>query len=79
MARTGNPNSATSQFFIDVVDNPFLDAANSQDGNGCAVFGKVVAGMDVVDKIGTVPTGSKGGNENVPVQTVVINHATIER
>ena len=79
MARTGNPNSATSQFFINVVDNPFLDAANSQDGNGYAVFGKVVAGMDVVDKIRTVPTGAKGGNENVPVQAVVINHATIEK
>ena len=51
MARTNDPNSATSQFFINVQDNPRLDAANARDGNGYAVFGKVISGMDVVDKI----------------------------
>jgi cyclophilin family peptidyl-prolyl cis-trans isomerase len=56
----GDPNSATAQFFINVKDNPFLDQANSRDGNGYAVFGKVVAGMDVVDKIKAVPTGNRG-------------------
>ncbi|HEY6355728.1 MAG TPA: peptidylprolyl isomerase, partial [Burkholderiaceae bacterium] len=51
MARTSVPDSASSQFFINVIDNPRLDAANASDGNGYAVFGKVVLGMDVVDKI----------------------------
>ena len=55
MARTGDPNSATSQFFINVKDNDFLNAAQSRDGNGYAVFGKVVGGMDVVDKIRVAP------------------------
>lgn len=79
MARTGNPDSATAQFFINTVDNPFLDAANSRDGNGYAVFGKVVSGMDVVEKIKAVPTGSKGMFENVPTEPVIINKATIEK
>lgn len=80
MARTAVPNSATSQFFINVRDNPFLDAANSRDGNGYAVFGRIVEGMDtVVDKIKTVPTGSKAGHENVPLQAIVINKATVEK
>ena len=61
-----DPNSATAQFFINVKDNAFLDQANSRDGNGYAVFGKVVAGMDVVDKIRAVPTGNKGPYQNVP-------------
>jgi peptidyl-prolyl cis-trans isomerase A (cyclophilin A) len=79
MARTAVPNSATSQFFINVRDNAFLDAANSRDGNGYAVFGRVVEGMDtVIEKIKTVPTGSKGGHENVPLQAIVINKATVE-
>ena len=60
MARRADPNSATAQFFISVKDNAFLDAANSRDGNGYAVFGHVVQGMDVVDKIRQVPTGNKG-------------------
>ena len=77
MARTNDPNSASSQFFINVKDNGFLNAAQSRDGNGYAVFGKVVAGMDVVDKIRSVPTASKGPHENVPVQPVLINKATI--
>ena len=60
MARTGDPNSATAQFFINVKDNDMLNAPNP-DGYGYTVFGKVVAGMDVVDKIRAVPTGNKGG------------------
>jgi peptidyl-prolyl cis-trans isomerase A (cyclophilin A) len=78
MARTMVPDSATSQFFINVVDNQRLDAANSPDGNGYAVFGKVISGMDVVDKIRAVPVGDKGGHQNVPQQPVVIKKATLE-
>jgi peptidyl-prolyl cis-trans isomerase A (cyclophilin A) len=75
MARTAIPDSATSQFFINVKDNAFLNAANSRDGNGYAVFGKVVSGMDVVDKIRAVPTG----RGDVPVQPVTIKQATLEK
>ena len=78
MARTGDPNSATAQFFINLKDNAFLNASESRDGNGYAVFGKVVAGMDVVDKIRTVPTANKGPHQNVPVEPVVIKQATLE-
>jgi peptidyl-prolyl cis-trans isomerase A (cyclophilin A) len=76
MARTGNPNSATSQFFINVVDNNGLNRPNP-DGFGYAVFGKVIAGMDVVDKIVTTPQGSKNGFQNVPVTPVVIKAVTV--
>jgi len=79
MARTNDPNSATARFFINVVDNAFLDAARSPDGNGYAVFGKVIAGMDVVDKIRQTPTGNKGPFRDVPVQAVVIQHASVEK
>lgn len=79
MARTGDPNSATSQFFINVQDNPRLDAANARDGNGYAVFGKVISGMEVVDKIRVVPTSSKGMHNDVPMAPVTINKATIEK
>jgi len=79
MARTGDPNSATAQFFINVVDNAPLDQANARDGHGYAVFGKVVAGMDVVDKIRAVPTQSAGMHQNVPVKPVVIRKATLEK
>ena len=79
MARTADPNSATAQFFISVKDNAFLDAANSRDGNGYAVFGHVVQGMDVVDKIRQVPTGNKGPYQNVPLQPVTINKASVEK
>jgi peptidyl-prolyl cis-trans isomerase A (cyclophilin A) len=79
MARTMVPDSATAQFFINVVDNTFLDQPNARDGEGYAVFGKVVAGMDVVDKIKAVPTANKGGHQNVPVQPVVITKATLEK
>jgi len=79
MARTGNPNSATSQFFVNVVDNLFLDQPNSRDGNGYAVFGKVVDGMDVVDKIKAMPTQPKGMHENLPVTAVMLRKATVEK
>jgi peptidyl-prolyl cis-trans isomerase A (cyclophilin A) len=79
MARTMDPNSATAQFFINVKDNPSLDQANSRDGNGYAVFGKVVAGMDVVEKIRAVPVGDKGGHQNVPTTPVVIKKASLEK
>ena len=79
MARTNDPNSATAQFFIKVKDNAFLDADRSPDGNGYAVFGKVVSGMDVVDRIRNVPTTTKGPYEDVPVTPVVINKATLEK
>jgi peptidyl-prolyl cis-trans isomerase A (cyclophilin A) len=78
MARTMVPDSATAQFFINVRDNAFLDAANSRDGNGYAVFGKVIDGMDVVDKIKGVATTPKGQHQNVPVADVVIKKATLE-
>jgi peptidyl-prolyl cis-trans isomerase A (cyclophilin A) len=70
MARTNIADSGTSQFFINVVDNAMLDQPN--DGAAYAVFGKVVSGMDVVDKIKAVPTGNKGMHQNVPTQTVEI-------
>jgi len=73
MARTNVPDSATSQFFINVADNDFLDRANSRDRVGYCVFGKVVEGQDVVDKIKGVSTGSSGGHSDVPKQDVTIN------
>ncbi len=76
MARTSVPDSATAQFFINVVDNAMLNAPQP-DGHGYAVFGKVVSGMDVVDKIRGVPTRSMGMNQNVPVTPVLINSATL--
>jgi cyclophilin family peptidyl-prolyl cis-trans isomerase len=72
MARTSDPNSATAQFFINVKDNTFLNRLENQDGFGYAVFGKVTEGMDVVDKIKQVPTGMRGGHENVPTNDVII-------
>jgi len=79
MARTMDPNSATAQFFINLKDNAFLNKAQSADGNGYAVFGKVVSGMDVVDKIRVVPTGNKGPHQNVPLEPVTITKATVEK
>ncbi|WP_406625606.1 peptidylprolyl isomerase [Acidovorax sp. SDU_ACID1] len=76
MARTGNPNSATSQFFINVKNNDMLNAPNP-DGHGYAVFGKVVEGKDVVDKIKAVATANKGMHQNVPTTPVVIQSATL--
>jgi cyclophilin family peptidyl-prolyl cis-trans isomerase len=75
MARTSDPNSATSQFFINVKSNDFLNKEKAQDGVGYAVFGKVVDGMDVVKKIEQVPTSSKGMHQNVPTDSVVIKSA----
>ena len=79
MARTGDPNSATAQFFVNVNNNSRLDAANARDGNGYAVFGQVVSGMDVVDKIRAVPTGSKGPHDDVPNTPITITRATLEK
>ncbi|RPE72667.1 peptidyl-prolyl cis-trans isomerase A (cyclophilin A) [Tibeticola sediminis] len=77
MARTANPNSATAQFFINVVDNPNLDAPRP-DGYGYAVFGRVVEGMDVIDRIRSVPTGPGGPfGRDVPRTPVVIQSATL--
>ncbi|MCK9984142.1 MAG: peptidyl-prolyl cis-trans isomerase A (cyclophilin A) [Azoarcus sp.] len=71
MARTSAPHSATSQFFINLIDNSFLDYP-SRDGWGYAVFGKVTSGMDVVQKIGKTRTGVVGGMPNVPAEPIVI-------
>ena len=76
MARTSDPNSATAQFFINVSKNDFLNYPG-QDGNGYTVFGKVVDGMDVVNKIAGVPTGNKGMHQNVPNTPVVIESAKV--
>ena len=76
MARTGDPHSATAQFFIHVADNGFLNhTAPSAQGWGYAVFGKVVSGTDIVDKIEGVKTSNKGGHGDVPVADVVIEKA----
>ena len=76
MARTGDPHSATAQFFINVADNGFLNhTAISQQGWGYAVFGKVVSGTEVVDKIKTIKTGRKGHHDDVPVEDVIIEKA----
>lgn len=72
MARTSYPHSATSQFFINVADNYFLNASKAQDGYGYAVFGQVVSGTDVVDKIAGVATGSRGFMNDVPTEAVII-------
>ncbi len=73
MARTSIPDSATSQFFINVADNSFLDYPG-QDGAGYCVFGKVVEGMNVVDDIAKVPTAPKKGHENVPIRAITIKN-----
>jgi peptidyl-prolyl cis-trans isomerase A (cyclophilin A) len=76
MARTSAPDSATAQFFINTVDNPNLDYPKP-DGNGYAVFGKVVQGMDVVQKIEATPTGSNGMMGDVPTTPVIIESASL--
>ncbi len=78
MARTSNPNSATSQFFINTVNNANLNAP-MPDGYGYTVFGKVVAGLDVVDKIRAVPVGDRGMHQNVPQTPITILKATLEK
>ena len=79
MARTNDPHSATAQFFINVKDNDFLDF-KSKDANGWGycVFGEVVEGLDVIDKIKTVKTASHGYHQDVPAEEVVIEKVTIE-
>ncbi len=76
MARTANPDSASAQFFINVVDNQGLNRP-MPDGHGYAVFGKVVKGMDVVDKIAAVKTGTKGPFQDVPLKPVVIKSVKV--
>jgi peptidyl-prolyl cis-trans isomerase B (cyclophilin B) len=78
MARTGDPHSATAQFFINVADNAFLNHTSpSAQGWGYAVFGKVVAGKDVVDKIRTTKTARKGYHDDVPKEDVIIDKAIV--
>ncbi len=78
MARTPDPHSATAQFFINVKDNAFLDYSSpTPDGYGYCVFGKVVDGMEVVDKIKTVETTFRAGHQDVPAEDVVIEKASI--
>ncbi|MDP9902652.1 peptidylprolyl isomerase [Variovorax ginsengisoli] len=78
MARTSAPHSATAQFFINIADNAFLNhTAPSAQGWGYAVFGKVIAGTDVVDKIKAVKTGRKGFHDDVPVEDVIIEKAVV--
>jgi cyclophilin family peptidyl-prolyl cis-trans isomerase len=72
MARTSEPDSATAQFYVNVADNDFLDRANARDKVGYCVFGKVIEGMDVVDKIKAVEVETKGRFEKVPTKDVVI-------
>jgi len=77
MARTSQPHSATAQFFINVADNDFLNYGTCQDGWGYCVFGQVIDGRDVVDKIRAVPTGTVSGHQNVPSEDVVIERAEV--
>ena len=78
MARPGDPHSATAQFFINTVDNDFLDFKSpSGQGWGYCVFGEVSEGLDVVDKIRAVRTGNKGGHQDVPVDDVIIEKAEV--
>ena len=78
MARTSEPHSATSQFFINVTDNAFLNfTAPTQQGYGYCVFGRVVKGTEVVDKIKKVKTGSNSGHQDLPLQDVVIQSAEV--
>lgn len=78
MARTSEPHSATCQWFVNTVDNDFLDARNAQDGWGYTVFGRVTRGMDVIDKISAVRTGSRRGMSDVPVETITILSARVK-
>jgi peptidyl-prolyl cis-trans isomerase B (cyclophilin B) len=78
MARTPNPHSASSQFFINAGDNSFLNfTAETQQGWGYCVFGRVVEGQDVIDKIKKVRTGNKAGHQDVPVEPVIIESAEV--
>jgi len=77
MARTNDPHSATSQFFINLIDNEFLDKKNAQDNYGYCVFGEVVEGIDVVENIGKTTTTSKSGHSDVPVDNIIIKKVQI--
>ena len=78
MARTGDPNSATSQFFINTADNAFLDFKNkTPQGYGYAVFGKVTSGMDVVRQISKTPTETRGFHQNVPIKPIIIERISV--
>ena len=79
MARTGIPDSATAQFFINVNDNIMLDQAQSRDGHGYAVFGKVVEGMDVVDRIRATAVKAQGMHQHMPASPIIVNKATVEK
>ena len=79
MARTNVADSATSQFFVNTVDNDFLDRANAKDEVGYCVFGKVTKGMDVVDKIKEVKTETRSGTPNVPVEDVTIKSVKVKK
>jgi peptidyl-prolyl cis-trans isomerase B (cyclophilin B) len=78
MARTGDPHSASSQFFVNVSDNGFLNhSGKNMQGWGYAVFGRVVEGMDVIDKIKGTPTGNRGGHQDVPMDSIEITETLI--
>jgi len=78
MARTPDPHSGTAQFFVNVTDNAFLDHRSPDaKGWGYCVFGRVIAGKEVVDHIAGVPTGSRGGHQDVPTQDVIIERAEV--
>ncbi len=78
MARTSNPHSATAQFFINVADNEFLNFTGpTQQGFGYCVFGRVTQGMDIVDKLVAIPTGTRSGHQNVPLKPIVIQNMRI--
>ena len=79
MARTNDPHSATCQWYVNTVDNDFLDARNARDGWGYTVFGRVIKGMDVIDRISAVKTGMRRGMNDVPLETVKILSVKIKR
>ncbi len=78
MARTSDPHSATGQFFINTVDNSFLDhRSKTADGWGYCVFGQIVEGLDVLDQIRAVKTGNRAGHQDVPLMDVILEKATV--
>ncbi|MBT3697713.1 MAG: peptidyl-prolyl cis-trans isomerase [Gammaproteobacteria bacterium] len=77
MARTSDPHSATSQFFINLKDNDFLDKKNAPDGYGYCVFGEVVEGINVIEEIGTVATTNKSGHGDVPQEAIIIESVEV--
>ena len=77
MARTNNPHSATSQFFINLIDNDFLDKKNAQDNFGYCVFGELIDGIEIVENIGEAITGNKSGHADVPTENIIIKKIQI--